>query len=158
MLQFNSVVESYNTSGLRYGYKYYGNDDHGSVPLITEYDALRFIFDGYRLDLGRALANPSLLLEHYRNVSSKLGATFQPSEAMVLQLAGFAVGQDTSKAIELYEVGTQLYPNAYRSYDRLGALWAAKGNKLKAIEYYQRSLALNPSNTVSAEKLKNLQQ
>ena len=158
MLQFNSVVESYNTSGLRYGYKYYGNDDHGSVPLITEYDALRFIFDGYRLDLGRVLANPSLLPEHYRNISAKLGATFQPSEAMVLQLAGFAIGQDTSKAIGLYEVGTQLYPNAYRSYDRLGALWAAKGNKPKAIENYQRSLALNPANTVSAEKLKGLQQ
>ena len=158
MLQFNSIVESYNRSGLRYAYKYYGNDDHGSVPLITEYDALRFIFEGYRLDLGRVLANPSLLPEHYKSVSAKLGTTFQPSEAMILQLAGFAVGQDTAKAIALYEVGAQTYPNAYRSYDRLGALWAAKGNKPRAIEYYQRSLALNPKNTVSEAKLKELQQ
>ena len=158
MLQFNSIVETYNGSGLRYGYKYYSNDDHGSVPLITEYDALRFIFQGYRLDLGRVFANPTLLPEHYKTVSAKLGATFQPSEAMILQLAGFAVGQDTSKAITFYEVGAQLYPDAYRSYDRLGALWAAKGNKPKAIENYQRSLALNPGNTVSAAKLKELQQ
>lgn len=27
--------------------KYYDGDDHGSVPLITEYDALRFIFKDY---------------------------------------------------------------------------------------------------------------
>lgn len=157
MLQFNGVVEAYNTSGLRYGYKYYGDDDHGSVPLITEYDALRFIFDGYRLPLGRVLATPSLLPEHFRAVSAKLGTTFVPSEAMVTQLAGIALGQDTAKSIAFYEMGTQLYPNSYRSFDRLAVLWAAKGDKQKAIGYYQRSLALNPGNTWSAEKLKGLQ-
>jgi len=157
MLQFNSVAEAYNASGLRYGYKYYGNEDHGSVPLITEYDALRFIFDGYRLNLGRVLATPALLPEHFRAVSAKLGTTFQPSEAMVTQLAGFALGQDTAKAIAFYELATQLYPNSYRSFDRLGALWAAKGDKQKAVAYYQRSVALNPGNTVSAGKLKGLQ-
>jgi tetratricopeptide (TPR) repeat protein len=157
MLQFDALVKAYNASGLRYGYKYYGDDDHGSVPLITEYDALRFIFEGYRLNLGRVLATPSLLPEHYRDVSKKLGMTFAPSEAMVYQLAGFALGQDTAKSIAFYELGTQLYPRSSRSFDRLGALWAAKGDKQKAIGYYKSSLALNPGNTVSSAALKGLQ-
>jgi len=157
MLQFNEILKTYNTSGLRYGYRYYGNDDHGSVPLITEYDALRFIFDDYKVNLSQVLASPASLPEHYREVSAKLGAPFQPSEAMVTQFAGFLVGQDTAKAIALYEVGAQLYPNSYRSFDRLGALWAAKGDKAKAVGYYQKSLALNPGNTISAAKLKQLQ-
>jgi hypothetical protein len=113
MLQFNEVVKEYNTSGLRFGYKYYPDDDHGSVPLITEYEALRFIFDGYRVNLGRALANPSYLADHYKAVSENLGVPFQPSEAMISQLAGFAVGQDTAKAIQFYELAAQMYPKEF---------------------------------------------
>lgn len=157
MLQFNEVVKSFNASGLRFGYKYYPDDDHGSVPLITEYDALRFIFDGYRVNLGRALASPSYLAEHFKAVSTRMGVQFQPSEAMVSQLAGFAVGQDTAKAIQFYELATQLYPRSYRSFDRLGVLYAAKGDKTRAIDYYQKSLALNPGNGLTANKLKQLQ-
>ncbi len=156
MVQFNEVLNTYNTSGLRYGYKYYGNDDHGSVPLITEYDALRFIFDGYKLNLGQVLANPSILPQHYRTVSAKLGTPFQPSEQMLIQLAGFAVGQDTAKAITMYEIATQYYPNSYRAYDRLGALWAGKGDKPKAVGFYEKSLALNPGNTLTTNKLNEL--
>jgi tetratricopeptide (TPR) repeat protein len=157
MLQFNEVVAAYNNSGLRFGYKYYPADDHGSVPLITEYDALRFIFDGYKLNLARALATPSYLPEHFKAVSARLGTTFQPSEAMVNTLAGFAVGQDTAKAIQFYEMATQLYPKSFRSFDRLGTIYSAKGDKAKAIGYFQQSIALNPSNTFTASKLKQLQ-
>ncbi len=38
-------------NGLKYASKYYGDDNHGSVPLVSEYDDLRFIFDYYRLNL-----------------------------------------------------------------------------------------------------------
>ena len=54
ILQFNGILESFNKSGLRYAYKYYPGDSHGSVPLIAEYDALRFIFDSYNVPLGIA--------------------------------------------------------------------------------------------------------
>ena len=95
IVQFNGILETYNQTGLRYGYKYYPNDSHGSVPLIAEYDALRFIFDGYTLDLGRVLATPSLLPEHFRIVSAKLGSTFAPSERMIAMLAQFADRKST---------------------------------------------------------------
>jgi tetratricopeptide (TPR) repeat protein len=157
MMQFNTLAETFKRSGLRYGYKYYGDDDHGSVPLITEYDALRFIFEGYRVDIRAVMDDPTLLPEHFRNVSEKLGAQFLPSESMVLQLAAFTVGQDTAKAIKFYEVGTQLYPQSWRSYERLGSLWAAKGDKPKAIANFQRTLSLNPTHNLAASKLRELQ-
>ena len=31
--------------------KYYEEDDHGSVPLIAEYDVLRFIFDLFSISI-----------------------------------------------------------------------------------------------------------
>ncbi|HKJ01233.1 MAG TPA: alpha/beta hydrolase-fold protein, partial [Longimicrobiales bacterium] len=35
--QFNSVMQAYDRSGVRYGFRYYDQDDHGSVPVAAEY-------------------------------------------------------------------------------------------------------------------------
>jgi predicted alpha/beta superfamily hydrolase len=58
IVRLNAIVEAGNASGVRYAFRYYPNDSHGSVPLISEYDALRFIFDGFQPDLFRALEEP----------------------------------------------------------------------------------------------------
>src|SRR5215207_5645414 len=73
IVQFNSILETFNASGLRYGYKYYPNDSHGSVPMIAEYDALRFIFDAYNVSLAQAIENPGYLAEHFARASASLG-------------------------------------------------------------------------------------
>lgn len=152
--QFDAVMKTYNTVGLRYAYKYYDQDDHGSVPLIAEYDALRFIFSGYQLSLGKALANPRSILTHFRNVSDKLGATFTPSEGTLRLLGTVAVNQDSTKAMELDEITTELYPQSYRAWNMLGSLALARGDKAKAKVAFERSLRVNPSNAATKELLK----
>ncbi|CAM4385782.1 hypothetical protein SAMN06265348_11426 [Pedobacter westerhofensis] len=47
ILALNKVIRNHSGSGLQYSYKYYKDDDHGSVPLIAEYDALHFLYKGY---------------------------------------------------------------------------------------------------------------
>jgi uncharacterized protein len=42
-----NVLEQNPGNGLNWSYKYYPSDTHGSVPLIAEYDAMRFIFKSY---------------------------------------------------------------------------------------------------------------
>lgn len=73
ILALNSIIADANTSGIRYGYRYYEHDDHGSVPLIASYDALRFIFDGYAAHYPKALAEPGYLTQHFERVSERLG-------------------------------------------------------------------------------------
>ncbi|MFN0178303.1 MAG: alpha/beta hydrolase-fold protein [Gemmatimonadales bacterium] len=158
IVKFNGVMERHNQSGVRYAYKYYDKDDHGSVPIIAEYDALRFIFDGYKVDLGRVLASPSSLRDHFKRVSANLGATFGPSERMVGMLGQFAAGQDTAKAMEFAQIAIDLYPNSHRGYDRLGDLWKAKGDLKKARAYYEQSLARNPNNKHAKDMLGKLGQ
>lgn len=156
IVQFNGVMKAYDRSGLRYAYKYYDEDSHGSVPLIAEYDALRFIFDSYKVDLGRVLATPSLLTEHFRTVSARLGTTFTPSESMVALLGQIALTQDTTKAIEFFQIGIDLYPNGYRSYDRLGNIWMARRDQQKARGYFEQSLVRNPNNKNAKEMLSKM--
>ncbi|MGQ0639198.1 MAG: hypothetical protein ACT4P6_00260 [Gemmatimonadaceae bacterium] len=156
--RFHSVMRTYNQSGLRYAFKYYDTESHGSVPLIAEYDALRFIFDGYALDLQRTLASPRTLPEHFRKVSEKLGASFSPSERLIQQLGQIALSQDTAKAIEFFQIATEVYPASFRNFDRLGYLWLAKGNTAKARLSFEQSLARNPNNSSARDQLKKLSQ
>ena len=156
--RFDAVMRAYNRSGLRYGFRYYDADDHGSVPLVAEYDALRFIFDGYKPDLQRILASPRLLVEHFRAVSTRLGATFTPSERLVTTFGQIALSQDTTKAMEFFRIATELHPASPQAYDRLGRLWLARGDRVKARSYLEQSLARDPNNADVREQLKKLTQ
>jgi tetratricopeptide (TPR) repeat protein len=159
IIQFNSILESYNQSGLRYKYKYYGDDDHGSAPLITEYDGLRFIFEGYKISLSRLAENPSFIKEHFKNISEKLGSTFLPPEDIVNNL-GYQTLQngDTTKAIEFFQLNTELYPESYNVWDSLAEAWMDKGDFKKAISYYEKSIALNPSNENGKNMIKKMKE
>lgn len=154
--QFNAVMGAYDRSGLRYDFRYYDEDDHGSVPMIAEYDALRFIFDGYKVPLQQVLGEPNLLTEHYRNVSERLGADFQPPPRMLGQMRQFALSQDTAKAIEFGEMSIGVYPEDFRAYEFLGDVWAARGEVDKARGYYEQALARRPGNARLEEKLEKL--
>ncbi len=154
--QFNGVLESYNQSGLRYGFKYYGAEDHGSVPLIAEYDALRFIFDGYKGDLFKALEAPTYVREHFARVSTKLGYTVLPPESMVDFLGRIEMPRDTTKAIALFQLNAELYPSSPKAYNSLGDAWMAKGDMQKAIVNFEKSAALNPRNQHARDMIRKL--
>ncbi|MCX2477938.1 alpha/beta hydrolase-fold protein [Pedobacter sp. MC2016-15] len=51
ILSLNEALQNRTANGLSYDYKFYQNDDHGSVPLIAEYDALHWLYKGYKKQL-----------------------------------------------------------------------------------------------------------
>ncbi len=154
--KFDAIVRTYDRSGIRYGYHYYDRDDHGSVPMIAEYDALRFIFDGYKVPLQRVMDEPALLTQHFEDVSKRLGARFRPSEGMLRLFGRITMAQDTAKAIEFGEMRVELYPESARAYEALGDLWAAKGETDKARTLYEEALARNGGDPRVREKLDKL--
>lgn len=156
ILQFNSILESYNRSGIRYAYKYYPADDHGSVPLIAEYDALRFLFDGYKPDLMRTLQQPRSLVEHFAKVSTDLGYPVLPPESMLDLLGHLQLTRDTAKAMEAFQLNAELYPQSPHVYEALGEGWAAKGDTAQALVWYEKSLALKPGNQRAKDAMAKL--
>lgn len=155
--RFDAVMRAYDQSGIRYAFRYYDDDDHGSVPLISGYDALRFVFEGYRVPLARVLAEPEFLVEHFRDVSNRLDEEFRPTEPMIAQFARFALTQDTAKAIELGEIRTRLYPESFRAHEFLGDVYAGRGDPERARSYYEEALARSPGNESIEEKLGGLE-
>lgn len=50
------------------------------------------------------------------------------------------------KAIEIFEMNVEKYPNSWNALDSLAEALAKNGNKKEAIEYYQKALELAPLN------------
>jgi tetratricopeptide (TPR) repeat protein len=59
-------------------------------------------------------------------------------------------------ALSVFQRNVAEYPNASNPHDSLGEAYMALGNRAKAIEHYERSLALDPANTNAVDRLKTL--
>lgn len=161
-LEFIKDIFKNRANQLRFRHKYYEDDDHGSVRLIGEYDALRFIFDYYKLKIYNSeLDDPgfkldSLFVTHYNNVSAQMGYPVQPGESQVNGLAYYMLRQKQfSKAEALFKLNIANYPGSANCYDGLGDLYLAKGDKAKAIESFEKTLSLKqiPETKEKLEKL-----
>jgi len=62
------------------------------------------------------------------------------------------------KAIEVFKLNTQLFPESFNTWDSLGEAYAAAGKKTEAIENYEKSLKLNPNSESGKTALAKLKQ
>ncbi|WP_316839200.1 alpha/beta hydrolase-fold protein [Pedobacter gandavensis] len=159
ILSLDQNIKAQKLNGLRYESKYYSNDDHGSVPLITEYDALRFIFSKYRFKLSpKDLTNPTVDIvnkfeKHYQEVSKLLGYKISPPEIMVNGIGYNLLQQKQyAKAGGLFKINVDNYPESDNVYDSYGDYFLAIGDKSKAIEYFKKCLSIK-ENPESRKKL-----
>ncbi len=149
ILALNNLLQKNKKNGLAYNTKYYSNDSHGSVPLIATYDALHFIFKFYDLrltieDYMKFSRNTMTKVEnHYKEVSKQFGFTFLVPEMMINQLGYMAMSQKKMDEAEyLFKSNISNYPVSFNVYDSMGDFYAAKGEKEKAIENYQKALVI----------------
>jgi len=148
-LEFIRTISNNKKNQLRFKHRYYEDDNHSSVRLIGEYDALRFIFDYYKLNIYNSeLENTnfkldSLLVIHYNNVTEQIGYLIQPDENQVNNLAYQMLKQKQfSKAEALFKLNIANYPETANCYDGLGDLYMAKGEKTNAIASFKKTLSL----------------
>ena len=139
-------------NGLRYASKYYGDDDHGSVPMISEYDGMRFIFSGYRLKLSPPdFMSPGTELvqkmkKHYQTVSKEMGYKVAPPEMSINGLGYYALSQKQyDKAAALFEMNVENYPESGNVYDSYADVLIAKKDTAAAITNYKKAFAITKS-------------
>jgi uncharacterized protein len=148
-------------NGLRWSSKFYNDENHGSVPLLAEYDALHFVFSDYSLPAFAHLLDSSFdskgaIVEHYEKVSKQLGYTVLPPELIVNQLGyTFLRKKMFYRSKMFFEMNVINYPKSFNVYDSIGDYYAAQEDKQKAIEYYSKALSLRdyPETRQKMEKL-----
>lgn len=163
ILDLRDYLEANKQNGLRYQGKYYAGDDHGSVPLIAEYDALHFFFDFYRLKLtGKDFTDPTVDLadkyeKHFRKVSEGIGYDIKPTEAMINSTAYQLLAQKQFKKAEgLFKLNVKNYPASFNVFDSYGDYFVAMGDTKNAIAQFEKVLTLK-DNAATKKKLEKLQ-
>ncbi|WP_299101468.1 alpha/beta hydrolase-fold protein [uncultured Winogradskyella sp.] len=160
ILKLNTFLNKDSEKNLTFKSKYYEDDDHGSVPLITEYDALRFIFKFHRFKLHRSdYLNPEIDLvakveEYYKSLSEGFGLEMKPDEEYVNNL-GYQLLDNNAfkKSEEIFKLNIKNYPDSFNVYDSIGDLYMAIGDKEKAIENFKKSVSLNEKSYSKAKLL-----
>ncbi|GAA4036043.1 hypothetical protein GCM10022409_21200 [Hymenobacter glaciei] len=163
-ISFIKEVSKNKRNELGFKYKFYEDDNHSSVRLIGEYDALRFIYDFYKLKIyDSELNNPdfnlnSLLIAHYKNVSEQMGYTVKPDESQVNNL-GYQMlrTKQFKKSESLFKLNVANNPGSANCYDSLGDFYLETGIKTKAIECFKKALTLKviPETKGKLERLLN---
>ena len=155
---FAKYLESAASPKFRSTLEYFESEDHGSVPLLSLYRGLLYIFEGYKPLLNDLLNQPSALKTHFERISERLGVVLLPPEAIVNQTGYGLIYQyeDVDKAIELFKLNVSCYPKSYNVYDSLGEAYMVKDEKMLAIKNFEKSLELNPANENSKKQLQKL--
>jgi len=165
ILELNNVLKKNKQNKLKYAYKYYGDDDHGSVPLIAEYDALHFMFDFYPLKLtmndfqDTTTAMVVKIEKHWGEVSKKMGYKLLPPESMINDFGYASLNTNQfSKALQFFKLNITYYPESFNVYDSLGVYYDARADKESEIAQYKKALELRefPETRMKLEKLQGM--
>lgn len=148
----DKFIRSNPKNGLLYASKFYGDDDHGSVPLISEYDGLRFLFSWYRFKFtiadftGPGIEVVQRMKKHYEKVSREMGFKFTPPEMVVNGFGYNALSlKQYEKAAALFEMNIANYPESGNTYDSYADLLLARKDSTAAIANYKKALAITNS-------------
>jgi len=163
ILAMKSSFEKNKQNGLKYRGKYYPNDTHGSSPLITEYDALRFFFDFYPLKLtfkDYTDSNGEIAdkyQNHFAEISQKMGYQIKPDEGEINYMAYDFLGKKMYKTAErLFKLNIENYTESNNVYDSYGDYFIAVGDKSNAIIQFKKALSIM-EDEVTRKKLTELE-
>jgi predicted alpha/beta superfamily hydrolase len=165
ILSLADELRTHKNSGLKWNYRYYPEDNHGSVPLITEYDGLHFLFSFYNFkDFVRILdpkinadAAIRLVKAHYKSLTEEMKFPVLPPENLVNELAyGFLGQKSPEKAVAFFNLNIENYPKSFNVYDSMGDYYRSIKDKENAIKNYSKSLELKevPETRKKLEKVK----
>ena len=168
LLQFVNSLDRKKDNGLLFKWKYYENDDHGSVPFIAEYDAFRFLFSWYKLNevndfySENSTLNPkdvlNLINGHYSNISDKFGYEVIPPENFINSIGnGFMYNDMPKKAYALLNLNIENYPKSANVFESMGDYYLFQSDTLNAIKEFKKGLGIgkNPALKEKLEKLEN---
>jgi len=138
--------------------QYFEEEDHWSIPAISFYHGLKFIYqDFYMKDMHTKSVES--IVAYYKN---KFGGKFSPPESDINMLAYKSLregkGQDKDKALKLFQLNVSNYSKSYNAYDSLAETYMAFGDKIKALQNYRISLKLNPNNKNAKRAIKELEE
>lgn len=163
-IRLAALLKSSQNRTLRASYTFYKNEDHGSVPLPSEYDGLRFIFSRYKIPIrfpskpffDPAFKPDSALIAYYKDVSQWMGYMVLPPESLVNDWGYFHMRSSPQKSLTLFKLNIANYPGSPNVYTGLADYFAFRKDTANAVANFQKALSLK-DDVQTRQKLTDLQ-
>jgi hypothetical protein len=134
--------------------------DHSSIPLLSWYHGLLFVFEGYDLSHYGMMRDPDSIETHFAELEENTGLRMDPPQTIFWILAHYLTTPnrfpDAEKAFKVIRLGLKYHPRSPYLHEKLGAAYEMVDEPQKALESYQTALRLNPGNTFAAERIQDL--
>ena len=169
IIRFANMVNARKPKGMDFEWKYYAEDDHGSVPLIAEYDALHFLFPWYKFDnnelagfmdpgaTGSSQQLMDMINAHFKSVSAHFGYEVLPDEHWINSLGyQFLQIHKMNLSFACFDMNIKNFPQSTNVYDSMGDYYIAQGDTAMAIKLFSKALEVDEV-PWTREKLNKLQ-
>lgn len=138
--EFASNMRDISGDAIEFNYNMMETEDHNSVPYISLFKGLRFIFSGWQLPPELMEKGLSEIDNHYKNLSSKYDFEVHTPENTI-NLLGYRYLQNNEidRAIEVFKENVKRYPNSANVYDSLGEAYENNEQFELAKKNYQKA-------------------
>ncbi|MFC7772546.1 alpha/beta hydrolase-fold protein [Flavobacterium sp. GCM10027622] len=142
---FHELLQKNKKTKLAWHWKFYEEDNHASVPLLSMYDAFRYLFKNYELD--KEVSDTTITVEyiqnHYQKLSASLQYTLLPAQSTMNQLGyNFMASKHYDQAYSFFKMNIDNYPTSSNAYDSMGDYYLEIKDTKKAIAAFEKALSL----------------
>ena len=163
--KFSKIASETTNSTLQFSYKYYENENHGTVPMISMYDGMYALYPWYKMNSSfvDVLRNPAADAEavtkafndRYKTLSDRMGYTIHPEEDLLNNLGYMFMSNDSKKSFLFLTMLIEAYPKNANGYDSMSDYYISQKDIKNAIKYVEIAYKISGSN-YHKEKLENL--
>jgi len=161
--KFSRIIETNSPEGFDLKYVQMKNENHGSIPHLSIYNGLEWIYADWKLPKDKLKEGLVSIDMHYSYLSEKYGYEIETPEYVINQLGYAYIGKkELDTAIKIFKENVARFPKSANVYDSLGEAFEkneqfdkAEKNYKIAVEYAAKEK--NPNLNVYEENLKRVQ-
>ncbi len=138
--EFATNLREISSDAIAFKYAMMESEDHNSIPYISLFNGLRFIFSDWQLPPEMIEKGLSKIDEHYNNASSKYNFEIKTPENVINVLGyRYLQNKEYDKAIEVFKENVKRYPGSANVYDSLGEAYENNNQPGLAKKNYQKA-------------------
>lgn len=126
IFNIGKAMENVSSKNIQYKVDYIANTDHSSIPMLSWYNGLLFIFEGYHKSHFDYMKDPDLIESHFKEVEAKIGLKMNPSQDIFKILVHYLTSSDrypdAVKARKVLNMALKYYPASTYFQNKLKAL------------------------------------
>jgi tetratricopeptide (TPR) repeat protein len=119
------------------------SENHRTVPYISLYNGLKFIFSAYQLPREVFIEGLHAIDGHMSRISTRYGISGKTPESTINDLGyHYLRAGENRKAISVFLESTERYPGSANTFDSLGEAYERSGDLKKAEASYKKACEL----------------